>query len=147
MLQNGNVQALFTNDPAATSTIEAGIGELVLPETVEVPHYIESPFAFGSFNVRKDWALANTETYQRLVRALNEAVIFVNENPQKAKQTMKPYLPDVFKEHVDKYPDARYLPTNESLPAQFQGIADRYLKMGIIPDALDVSSLIETNEY
>lgn len=146
-LQSGGVQALFTNDPAATSTIEAGIGELVLPTTVEVPYYIESPFAFGSFNVRKDWALANTETYLRLVRALNEAVIFVNENPQKAKQAMKPYLPDDFKKHVDKYPDARYLPTNESSPTQFQEMADRYLKMGIIPAALDVSSLIETNEH
>ena len=146
-LQSGGVQALFTNDPAATSTIEAGIGELILPGIVEVPHYIKSPFPFGSFNVRREFALANVDKYRRLVRALNEAIIFVNENPAEAKQAMRPYLPDAFKDHVDKYPDAHYLPTNESSPAQFQEIADLYFDLGIIPAALNVSSAIETDEY
>lgn len=146
-LKNGGVDALFTNDPAATSAMQAGIAELVSPEIVHVPEYLVSPFPFGSFNVRKDWEAKNRDSYERLVQALNDAVDFVNANPDEAKLAMKPYLPDAFKEHAEHYPNSRYLRTGESSAEQFQDIADLYYQLNIIPSQIDVSDLVETKEF
>ncbi|RME59577.1 MAG: ABC transporter substrate-binding protein, partial [Candidatus Dadabacteria bacterium] len=90
-LQSGQVDALFTNDPAATTVLQQGIGRL-LNGTVEVPKYLGEPFLFGSFNIRRDFADSNPEKTKKIIRALNKAVEFVNKNPSKAKQMMKKYL-------------------------------------------------------
>ncbi len=140
-LKSGGVDALFTNDPAATSAIESGVAEL-LTDAVHCPKHIKDPFPFGSFNVSKHWADQNPELFRRLVAALDEAVTYVNQNPAAAKQAMIPYLPEPFRPHVAKYPDAKYLTTTESSVATFQAIAADYLKMGIIKQPLDLASLI-----
>ena len=94
----------------------------------------------------KEWADANPETFSKIIVALNEAIDFVNANPNEAKQCMKPYLPDVFKPHVDLYPDAYYLRTDESSEDVFQNLADQYLEMGIIPKKLDLKGLVVTKK-
>ena len=141
-LKNKAVDALFTNDPAATSAIELGIAELVSDE-VESPKYIQSPFVFGSFNVSKDWADQNRDVYNRLILALDEAVEFVNANPDKSKEHMKAYLQESFKDHVQRYPDAMYWDTDKSDDVLFNNIADIYLKIGIIPKQLLLNGLVE----
>ncbi|WP_218418230.1 ABC transporter substrate-binding protein [Alteromonas lipotrueae] len=145
-LQNGTVDALFTNDPAATSAIKAGIAELVNEEIVEVPYYIEDPFPFGSFNVTKIWADENPEIYKKLVASLNEAVDYVNDYPSEAKETMKKYLPPVFADDVLSYPNARYLKTSDSTEEVFQNIANKYFEMKIIPSTIDLSGFIESGQ-
>ncbi|MEP0264194.1 ABC transporter substrate-binding protein [Dokdonia sp.] len=141
-LKNGAVDALFTNDPAATSIIELGIGELLSNE-VESSKYINDPFVFGSFNVSKKWANENKDIYKKLVLALDEAVNFVNNNPQRAKEHMRNYLSDTFKEHIKKYPDALYWNTTESDEILFENIAEKYLSIGIIPESLSLKGLVE----
>tara|TARA_R110002072_G_scaffold7503_2_gene40945 strand:+ start:739271 stop:740287 length:1017 start_codon:yes stop_codon:yes gene_type:complete len=141
-LKNGAVDALFTNDPAATSAIELGVAELVSQE-VESPKYIQEPFVFGSFNVDKEWADNNQDLYKRLVLSLDEAVTFVNNNPNKAKAHMKNFLPDAFKDHLSKYPDALYWSTEKTDDDLFNQVSELYEKIGIIPEALSLDGLIE----
>ncbi len=140
-LRSGGVHALFTNDPAATSAIAQGVAEPV-HDFVEVPRTLGEPFLFGSFNVRKDWADAHPEEVRRLAAALDEAVDFVNEHPAEAKRAMRSYLPEAFRDHVDRYPDARYLRTDQVEERAFTEAADQCRQRGIIPEALTLSGLV-----
>ncbi|MCZ7679937.1 MAG: ABC transporter substrate-binding protein [Sandaracinaceae bacterium] len=140
-LRAGGVDALFTNDPAATSAIVQGIAEPV-HDYVEVPRTLGEPFLFGSFNVRKDWADAHPDEATRLAAALDEAVDFVNEHPDEAKRLMRSFLPDAFRDHVARYPDARYLRTDQVEELAFVRAADQCRQRGIIPAALSLSGLV-----
>jgi NitT/TauT family transport system substrate-binding protein len=142
-LKSGGIDALFTNDPAATSAIVSGVGELI-SQTVECPHYINDPFLFGSFNVSKPWGEAHPRELKLLTKALDEAVVFVNEHPTEAKEYMIPYLSDQFRPHVSKYPDARYLTSQQSDKAMYAKIIQDYVQMKIIPRSIDLGNLIIT---
>ena len=140
-LESKQVDALFTNDPAATTVLQQKIGRLLSRE-VEVPKYLGEPFLFGSFNIRKDFADANPEITKKVISAMNKAVKFVNSNPTEAKKMMKKYLHESQQPFVDFYPDALYQPTTEVTTQEFQDIADQYLEIGIISEALNVEDLV-----
>lgn len=140
-LESGQVDALFTNDPAATTTIQKGIGRL-LSDTVEVPYYLGDPFLFGSFNISKAYADEHPEVVEKIKVALNKAIDFVNEHPQEAKKLMVPYLHESQKDFVQFYPDALYKKVGDISESDFQKIADMYVEIGIIPSQLDVSGLV-----
>jgi ABC-type nitrate/sulfonate/bicarbonate transport system substrate-binding protein len=141
-LESKQVDALFTNDPAATTVLQQKIGRLLSRE-VEVPKYLGEPFLFGSFNIRKDFADANPEITKKVISAMNKAVKFVNSNPTEAKEMMKKYLHESQQPFVDFYPDALYQPTTETSDKKFQDVADQYLDIGIIPSELQVGGLIK----
>ena len=141
-LESKQVDALFTNDPAATTVLQQKIGRLLSRE-VEVPKYLGEPFLFGSFNIRKDFADANPEITKKVISAMNKAVKFVNSNPTEAKKMMKKYLHESQQPFVDFYPDALYQPTTETSDKKFQDVADQYLDIGIIPSELQVGGLIK----
>ena len=141
-LESKQVDALFTNDPAATTVLQQKIGRLLSRE-VEVPKYLGEPFLFGSFNIRKDFADANPEITKKVISAMNKAVKFVNSNPTEAKEMMKKYLHESQQEYVQFYPDASYQLTTETSDKKFQDVADQYLDIGIIPSELQVGGLIK----
>jgi len=140
-LKSGGVDALFTNDPSATSAIKTGVAER-FSEQVEVPAYLGSPFPFGSFNVSKEWADKNPETMSNIALALEEAIEYVNTNPAKAKEHMIPYLPDQFQPHVTSYPNAFYMTLDSSNENILQSVAEQYLEIGIIKAPLDLNGLV-----
>jgi len=140
-LHTGGVDALFTNDPAATAALAMHVAE-PLTEGAEVPRVLGTPFLFGSFNVRKAWGDAHPELLARLTAALDEAVAFVNEHPAQARQAMVPYLPARFQPHVTRYPDARYLPSAEVDDALFEAAAADAQRRHIIPRALSLTGLV-----
>ncbi|NOY90303.1 MAG: ABC transporter substrate-binding protein [Deltaproteobacteria bacterium] len=140
-LAAGGVDALFTNDPAATAALASGTAER-LTTGAEVPRVMGSPFLFGSFNVRKRWGDARPGTLERLRAALDEAVVFVNAHPEQARQAMAPYLPERFRTQVSSYPDARYLTSEELTESALQAQAAGALEHGIMPRALDLGGLV-----
>lgn len=140
-LESGQVNALFTTDPAATTVLQRGIGRL-LSEEVEVPKIFGEPFVFGSFNIRKDFMDSNPDIASKIIKALDKAIAFVNNNPGEAKQIMKKYLHESQKPFVDFYPDAFYQMTSEINPKIFQDLADKYLEIGIIHEPLEVEHLV-----
>jgi NitT/TauT family transport system substrate-binding protein len=141
MLASGGVDALFTNDPAATAAIAGGAGELIGSQ-VEIPLLFGEPFPFASFNVSKKWADANPQLLQRLSAALNEAVLFTNAQPDRAKDDLKPYLSEAFQSQVKLYPNSSYLTTQDSSPAIYEKLAKQYQSLGIIPQVPDLTGLI-----
>jgi len=145
-LESNQVDALFTNDPAATTVLQQNIGRL-LSQEVEVPKYLGEPFLFGSFNIRKDFADANPEITKKVISAMDKAVKFVNENPTEAKEMMKKYLHESQQPFVEFYPDALYQATTEVTTQDFQDIVDQYLRIGVIQNPLNIEGLIVTKKY
>lgn len=140
-LKSGGVDALFTNDPAATSAIKIGVAE-PFSDQVEVPAYLGSPFPFGSFNVSKTWAEENPDTMRKLSAALNEAIDFVNSNPELSKVYMAPYLPEQFQAHVSSYPDALYVKLSDSNEDILDTAMKQYFEIGIIPSMINLEGLV-----
>ncbi len=144
-LESKQVDALFTNDPSATTVLQRGIGRLLSKE-VEVPKYLGEPFLFGSFNIRKDFADEYPEITKKIISAMDKAVVFVNENPAEAKEMMKKYLHESQQPFVEFYPEALYQSTTEVNARDFQNIANQYFEIGIIQEPLDVGDLVVTKE-
>jgi NitT/TauT family transport system substrate-binding protein len=140
-LQSGQVDALLTNDPAATAAIQKGIARKLTDEAI-VPKYLGEPMLFGSFNVDKAWADQNPATFKKLVRALDNAVAFINNNPAQAKESMKPYVDETQRNYVMHYADGYYLGTSQSNATDFQTMVDQYVSLGIIPKSLQISHLV-----
>lgn len=140
-LRAGEVDALFTNDPAATTAIQNGIARKITDEAL-VPKHLGEPFIFGSFNIDKTYADNHPEAVEKVARALNKAVQFVNENPGKARQAMKKFVHKAQEDYVEFYPDAYYKKTTEVTGKDFQKMADQYLEIGIIPSKLVVKELL-----
>lgn len=139
-LAGGKVDALFANDPVATTVVQKGVGRLLV-EGALVPKHLGSPFLFGSFNVRQDWADAHPEELKRLRAALDEAVTRVMANPKEAKAAMAPYVAEEQREFVGFYADGLYRTTGEMKEADFQKMADEYAKRGLLKKALDMKGL------
>ncbi len=140
-LASGGIDALFTNDPAATAAIVRGVAE-PLTDYVEVPRHLGEPFLFGSFNVRDDWARAHPREYAALSAALDEAVVWVNTHQTEARRALAPFLPEAFRAHVDRYPDARFLPDAELRVEDFTRMAQDYQRRRIIPGPVDLTGLV-----
>lgn len=139
-LETWQVDALFTNDPAATTVIEQWIWRL-LSDEVLVPSILWEPFVFGSFNIREDYANDNPIIVKKVNDALDQAITFINENPQQSKLLMTSYLQESQQPYVSSYPDARYLPSNEVSDELFQTIATQYVDIGIIQESIDLTGL------
>lgn len=141
-LKGGQVAALFTNDPAATTAIQQGYAKAISTEAL-VPKYMGEPFVFGSFNVSKLFADKNPKLMSQLIKALDEAVTFVNKNPNRSKEILKPYLHLSQRPYIDYYPEARYLPSAATDGKLFQKLADQYLELDVIPEKVSVEEFVK----
>lgn len=142
-LESGTVDAMFTIDPAVTTTIQKGIGKL-LYEGAIVPKYMGSPFPFGSFNMTKAFVDKNPDTAKKIVKSLDEAIDFISANQQEAKKMMANYLPDAQKPFVASFPDASFLKSTEFSAEALMKVADLYKNQGIINGPIDLSKLVYT---
>lgn len=151
-LNSGTVDALFTNDPAATIVKAKGIGFKIenglVPSTTNI-----SPFYFGSFNIRKDFASNNQATVAKVSKAINLAIYYINENQDEAKSIMAktdkktgiPYLPESFHDIVDKFPNSNFHKTNETSESELIELKEYYLKKGILPKNISLIGLQYSN--
>jgi ABC-type nitrate/sulfonate/bicarbonate transport system substrate-binding protein len=97
---------------------------------------------FGSFNARKDWANTHNTEFAAIVAALDEAIDFINQHPNEAKQYMRKYVPAQFADQVALYPDALYVSSAGTTNEMFQKEADSEFNLGIITAKLDIDSLL-----
>lgn len=142
-LQSGQIDALFTNDPVATTTLQKGISKKLVDGAI-VPTYLGEPYIFGSFNIAKDYADDNPEVTRRIVSALDKAVKYINENPAEAKLVMTNYIAEAQKLFVEFYPDARYIQTSEVSEQEFIQNMQQALEQGIISSEVKLNGLIKT---
>ncbi len=140
-LQSGQVDALFTNDPVATTVIQKGVGRL-LSGDIETIETFGSPFLFGSFNIRKDFAIAHPETANKIAHALDRAIIFITDHQAESKQLLTQYLAPTQAPFVSFYPDSLYQTSLSTDRVQFQHTTDTYYDLGLIPEHINTQELI-----
>jgi ABC-type nitrate/sulfonate/bicarbonate transport system substrate-binding protein len=123
-LGGGGVDALFTGDPMATAALARGLAEPAT-DTPDVPRVLGDPFLFGTFAVTEDFAQKHPAQARALADALDEAITMISADPTVGTAAMKPYVRDVERPFVDRYPAARYLRSGEIGAAQL----DRALEL------------------
>lgn len=142
LLANGGVDALYTIDPAATSAIESGAGELVDPDHSESADLYGEPFPFGSFYVAEEWAAANPGLARSIGEALDEAIIFINGHQKEARESLRPYLPAIYHSQIPIYGPALYLTTADSREEDVAKLARKFREIGVIPEDIDVKGTV-----
>ncbi len=140
-LDAGTVDAVFTNDPAATTTLQKGIGRLLTQGAI-VPKYQWSPLPFGSFNISKEFADKNPDIAKRIAKSLDEAIELINTNPTEAKKLMSSYVAEGERPFVEYYANPYYQKTNEVTAADMTKLTTAYQNQGIIKAPLDITNLI-----
>ena len=123
-LMGGGVDALFTGDPMATAALARGLAEPAT-DTPDVPRVLGEPFLFGTFAVTEEFAQKHPAQARALADALDEAISMISADPTVGTAAMKPYVRDVERPFVDRYPAARYLRSREIDAAQL----DRALEL------------------
>jgi len=123
-LMGGGVDALFTGDPMATAALARGLAEPAT-DTPDVPRVLGEPFLFGTFAVTEEFAQKHPAQARALADALDEAISMISADPTVGTAAMKPYVRDVERPFVDRYPAARYLRSGEISAAQL----DRALEL------------------
>lgn len=141
-LYNGSVDALFTNDPAATITLSKGYGvkltgEALVPKTTNI-----NPFYFGSFNVRKDYADKNPEIVKKISIALDKASNLINSNPDiDSLMSLDNYLPEAFRPIVKNFPDSYFRTSNQVHNEDLKQLKEFYLDRKILPVDIEINDL------
>jgi NitT/TauT family transport system substrate-binding protein len=141
LLASGGVDALFTIDPAGTATLASGAGELV-GDQVESPLLFGEPFVFASELLSKEWADAHPDLAKRIVRSIDQGAQYANAHPKEAKNFLRKYLAPVYASQIDLYPDPLYLPSADTKDEIYTRIADKYLEIGVIPRAIDLTGAV-----
>jgi len=145
-LGSGSVQALFTNDPAATAAIVKGFGVL-LTNTAMVPDATGmKPFYFGSFNITKKFADENKETVKKISLALDEAIAFIRNNPQEAREAMKKYFPPEQGGLVDRFPESFFRTTKEVSNEDLMRMRDYYKAENVLSADIDINNAQYTGQ-
>jgi NitT/TauT family transport system substrate-binding protein len=140
-LASGSVDALFTNDPAATAALVKDAGKLLVETKAIVPEATGlTPFYFGSFNVTKSFADSNPDTVRKLSLALDEAIDFIANNSDEARTAMKDFLPQEQQGLIGRFPSSLFKKTNETSQADLDAILDYYTKEQILSTKLDLTN-------
>ena len=90
-----------------------------------MPRVLGEPFLFGTFAVTEEFAQKHPAQARALADALDEAITMISADPTVGTAAMKPYVRDVERPFVDRYPAARYLRSGEISAAQL----DRALEL------------------
>ena len=131
-LARGGVDMMFTNDPMATAMIARGVAE-VIDDGPPCATRLGSPFGFGTFVLAGAFAARSPGAAERLVDAVDEAILLARADPAAARAAMAPYLRPEERPFIDLYPPSRYRTsvevrdpvTAEIARARALGIVDR----------------------
>jgi NitT/TauT family transport system substrate-binding protein len=141
-LNNGSVDALFTNDPSATITMSKGYGMELTKEALVPKSTGMTPFYFGSFNVRKDFADKNPETIKKVSNALDKASKFIKDNPDaKLIMAKENYLPEAFRPIVKNFPNSYFKTSNNVSDENLKEMKDFYFEKQVLPVNIETKGL------
>ena len=99
VLKAGNIDAVTAVEPVRTRILDSGIGYIAAEFYSEV-----NPDTLGTFWVAtRQWAAKNGDTVTRFRSALDQAILFIRHNPQRARAIELQYL----KFNVPKFPAYR----------------------------------------
>lgn len=141
LLRSKGIDALYTVTPPGVATIATGAGELIGTRS-PAPEVFGKPFPFAQFVISKNWAAKNPGLTKQIVKSLDQAIVYINANPSKAKQAYRNYLAEVHHKFIDQYPQPLYLTSYDNKDKILNRIASKYLEAGIIPRKINLKGAI-----
>ncbi len=137
-LRSGKIDAVFTNDPAATAALRAEVAYLFGDRPL-LPSELGSPFLFGSFVFDSHFVADEPGTVRRVVAALDEAVRQVRADERGARRDAAAYLPRDCKLSDDGLGRPRYLTSDEVDAELLQAQLDFFAREGVIGERVDIA--------
>lgn len=138
-LASGAVDFLFTNDPMATAMIQRGVADIA-DDGPPCATHLRDPFPFGTFVLSGALSEDRTDVAQRIVAALDEAIVRTNTDPTAARRAMAKYLRPEERAWVEYYPPSRYLTSSETSASTLTEEIDRERALGILERRPNVRS-------
>ena len=136
-LASESVDALLTNDPMATAMLAGGVAEPIAG--APVPSALGGSLHFGTFILHPRLSSERPEDARRLAAALDEAIALIQADQARARAHMRDFVRPDERGFVDRYPDARYLPSGEVSDAVLQAEVARETQLGILDAPIDVT--------
>jgi ABC-type nitrate/sulfonate/bicarbonate transport system substrate-binding protein len=143
-IKTKSVDALLTNDPAATKILSKKLGIELTPSIALVPKYTKmNDFYFGTFCVSKKYAIENPGNVKKLSLALDMAIDYITKNPQKCYEALNidPTINERFGDLVQKYPPSFYKKTDQVSKDDLKAIYDYYRTNNIVLENVDLTDL------
>ena len=135
-LAEGVVDALFTNDPMATSALERGAAERLGP-VAPLVSVVRQPVWFGSMLAHERLLRERPQDAEKLVAAIDEAIGYVHADQAAARRMLSPFLRDSERAYVERYPASRYLRSAEIDSARLGSELRLQVRLGAIEPPAD----------
>src|SRR3989338_4606875 len=129
-LSSGSVDAIFVLEPLVTIAEEKGIGRVLIESPIT--NYLipdNMPYVISVFSA--DFVSENPELAEKIVKAADKAIEFVNKNPEEAKLYYSDFTP-ISNETEAKLPIATYQLSGALNMASFQEVADKLFESGVL---------------
>jgi ABC-type nitrate/sulfonate/bicarbonate transport system substrate-binding protein len=137
-LNSGSVDAIFVLEPLVTVGIKKDIAKILVKSPIVT--YYKDNMLFETSLFSTEFTEENPLTAKKIQRAVDKAIIFINENPEKAKTYYSEFTPVEDDLEAD-LPVIEYVPSKEMDSEEFQELADYFLETGILSKQVDVSTM------
>jgi ABC-type nitrate/sulfonate/bicarbonate transport system substrate-binding protein len=142
-LAEGVVDALFTNDPMATTAVASSIAEPFGPPA-PLSAVLGKPVWFGSLLLHPELIAKRAADVAALVAAHDDAVRFIESDQAAARRLLSPFLREAERPHIERYPNARFLRSDEVTAAQLAAELQSQAALGAIEPAGDAAAWLYT---
>lgn len=140
-LQTNQYNAIFIFEPYATIAISKKMGKIFQPFFRKI---IMNPFPAGGATLSNYFINKYPEASKLIVKSLDEAIDFINKNPQESKKYLIKYTPVdstiAMKSHI-----YHWWASTDIKKYQVQKLANILNKNGIIKKKININSMIYSN--
>ena len=137
-LQSGHFNVLSTVEPFNTIAVENGIGK-VLIENPRIK-YILDPFPSVATPLSQKFIKNHPYLARNYILALNDAIDFINNNPEEAKKHLVKYTP-ITEDIVHKVNILQFNKFGEENVSNMQKFADYMFENGLLNSNIQVESM------
>ena len=138
-LSSGSADAIFVLEPLATIAEEKNIGRILIKSPIS--KYYRTDLLFETSVMSNDFIKKNPTTAKKIVKAVDKAIVFINNNPNVVKKYYSEFTP-VEDSFENKLPVSTYVPSYSMNPDEFQEVADFFYSSGLIEEEVDVLGIL-----
>ena len=141
-LSSGSVDAIFVLEPLSTISEEKGISRVLVESPITA--YFMSGMYFETSVFSSEFVNENPETVKKISAAVDDAIFFINSNPNEAKTYYSEFT-SVEDSLEGKLPITTYRTSSSMNVEEFQRLADKLEKEGFLGKKVVVDSMFYGN--
>ncbi|MBS3137818.1 ABC transporter substrate-binding protein [Candidatus Woesearchaeota archaeon] len=139
-LVSGSVDAIFVLEPLATIAEEKNIGRILIKSPIS--KYFRTDLLFETSIMSNDFINKNPTTAKKIIRAIDKAIVFINNNPDLVRTYYSEFTPVEEDSFENKLPVSRYIPSYEMDINKFQETTNLFATSGLIEEEVNVSKIL-----